>query len=133
MVLRAVRRPPRAAVPRAARRTPRGVLRAGSARPGRLRPGHGGRNAYRDRRGVDLDLQLANRFPFAAVQLVGERPVEPDLDPLSAGDPDELRLGRLAGDDPAEHPGPVGRVPGRDHAELEQPAVGFRTTEDLKA
>jgi len=82
---------------------------------------------------MDLDPQLADRVAVAAVQFVGERPAEAHPDPAAARHAYEGGPIRLARGDAGEDPGPVGRVPCRDHPELEQAVVRLGAGEQIQA
>jgi hypothetical protein len=82
---------------------------------------------------MGLDPQLAGGRARTAVQLVGEPVAKPEAEPPAPCDVDERRLPGLAHRDPRQRPGPLSRVPGGDHAQLQQPVVGLRSREGLDA
>src|SRR6478752_1973386 len=90
-----------------------------------------GRDADRDRAGADLDAQLLASRARAAVELVADLLIEPDAELLSLRDLDEGGNGGLAASEPGERPGPLDRVPGRHHSQLEPPVVRARLGESL--
>jgi undecaprenyl-diphosphatase len=90
-----------------------------------------GRDADRDRAGMDLDAQFPTGWARAAVELVADLLVEPDPELLPLRDLDEGGLIRMPEGEPAECPGPLDRVPGRHQPELEVPVIRLRLRERL--
>ena len=90
-----------------------------------------GRDADRDRGGADPDAQFPGGRAGAAVELVSDLAVEPDRDLLPLGDLDEGGLVGVPEGEPAERPGPLDRVPGRHHPQLEAPVIRLRLRERL--
>ena len=80
---------------------------------------------------MDLDAQLLASRPRAAVELVADLLIEPDAELLSLRDLDEGGHGGLAASEPGERPGPLDRIPGRHHPQLEPPVVRSRLGESL--
>src|ERR1700760_2893743 len=83
--------------------------------------------------GMDLDAQLLTGLARAAIDLVQDLAVELDPELLSLRDLDEGGLVRVPESDPAERPGPLDRVPGRHHPELQAPVIRSRPREALDA
>src|ERR1017187_6810046 len=84
-----------------------------------------------DRGGMDLDPQLLDGGARSAVKLVGKPPAEPDLELLTPRHLHERRLPGLTQRDPPPGPGPLDRILGRDHTEIEEPVVRLRPAEGL--
>jgi hypothetical protein len=73
-----------------------------------------GRDADRDRAWAGLDAQFLAGRAGAAVELEADLLVEPDLELLALGDLGEGRPLCMPEGEPAEGPGPLNRIPGRD-------------------
>src|ERR1051326_7005 len=84
------------------------------------------RDADRDRGRVNLDAQFLAGRARTAIEFVADLLAEPDSELLPLRDLDEGRHGGLAASEPGEGPGPLDRVPGRHHSDLEPPVVRSR-------
>jgi proline iminopeptidase len=89
------------------------------------------RDADGDRARVNLDAQFLAGRARAAIEFVADLLAELDSELLSLRDLDEGGHGGLAASEPGERPGPLDRVLGRHHPELEAPVVRSRLGEGL--
>src|SRR5215471_11461347 len=74
------------------------------------------RDADRDRPWMDLDAQFLAGRTCAAIKFEADLLVEPDPELFALRDLGEGRLLWVPEGEPAEHPGPLNRIPGRHHS-----------------